>query len=123
MNEPESKALDSRLNEPGTSARGPEGDPSPEDAEDSRLDAGVWRELGDLPPGAIVTEEALARMFGRHPVSIKRAVQRGELPPSARLFGRSIWMAGTILSHLEGRLDAAKEKAEKAARKFRELSP
>lgn len=84
---------------------------------------GIWRDLGDLPQGAIVTEEALARIFGRHQVSIKRAVDRGELPPPTRLLGGPVWTAGAILSHLEERLAAARKEREKAAKKIQELCP
>ncbi len=41
---------------------------------------GIVRQLGDLPDGTIINEEALAKMFDRCQVSIKRAIQRGELP-------------------------------------------
>ena len=72
---------------------------------------GIVAELGELKDGAVVFEEALARMFDRHPVSIQRAVQRGELPPPTRLLGRNAWTVGAILRHLEGRQEqAAKEK-------------
>lgn len=81
---------------------------------------GIVKALGELPPGAILEEEAVARMFGRHAVSVKRAVERGELPPPVRMFGKPCWTAGAILSHIEARLEAAKREAEKnAARIFR----
>ena len=83
----------------------------------------VVLEIGQLPAGAIIMEEDLARIFGRHPVSVKRAVARGELPPPARLFGKPSWTAGAILAHLEGRLEAAKRDAEKAAARFARMSP
>ena len=72
---------------------------------------GVWRELGELPPGAIVTEEALARMFGVTRRTVRRMVGRFELPPPIRLSGRSVWLVGRILSHIE----AAAERAEREA--------
>lgn len=84
---------------------------------------GIWRELGDLPPGAIISESALARIFHGHSVSIKRAVQRGELPPPTRLLGQPVWTAGAIIRHLEQRLEAAGEEAERDARRFEELRP
>ena len=84
---------------------------------------GIWRELGDLPPGAIVTEKALARMLGRHQVSIKRAVQRGELPAPTRLLGGPVWTAGVLLQHIEARLGAAQEEAERTRKRISELSP
>jgi len=48
---------------------------------------GVIRALGELGPTTIIMEEALAKMFDRHPTSIKRAVHLGELPSPYRLFG------------------------------------
>ena len=87
---------------------------------------GSWdiiRELGDLPRGAIVSEEGLARIFGRHHVSIKRAVQRGELPPSVRLFGVPVWTVDAIRQHLKQRLEKARKENEKMAKKSFKLSP
>ena len=86
-------------------------------------DDGIIREIGDLPPGALVSEECLARIFGRHPISIKRAVERGELPPPTRLFGNSVWTAKAILCHIEGRLAIAKKEAEQNRKKIQELRP
>lgn len=71
----------------------------------------VWRELGDLPAGAIVTEANLAQMFGRCGETIKRAVERGELPPPVKLFGKPVWTVGVLLEHIEGLLrDAMKDR-------------
>jgi hypothetical protein len=76
----------------------------------------IFAELGALPAGAIVTEAAMARIFGRHPESVKRAVDRGELPAPARMFGSSVWTAGAIIRHLEQRLEAAAEQVEQVER-------
>jgi len=84
---------------------------------------GIVKTLGELPPGAILEEEAVARIFGRHSVSVKRAVERGELPPPVRLFGKPSWTAGAILAHLNARLEAAKREAEKEAARFARMSP
>ena len=84
---------------------------------------GVCAALGELKPGATVTEAGLARMMQRHPVSIKRAVARGELPPPTRLLGKNVWTAGAIVRHIESRLEAAAREAERAARKFQGLRP
>jgi hypothetical protein len=83
----------------------------------------VQRELADLPEGAIVTEEALARMFSRHSVSIKRAVRRGELPPPVRLMGEPVWTVGTLLRHLEARLEVARIDHERKNARAHKLSP
>lgn len=84
---------------------------------------GVWRELGELPEGAIVTESGICRIFGRHQSSVKRAIERGELPEPVRMFGQPAWTAGRILRHLEDRLGAAQQQAEKVQRRLLEISP
>ena len=96
--------------------------PGENDDEPRRL-PGVIAELGELQPGAIVTEEGLARLFSRHPTSVKRAVQRGELPPPCRMFGNNTWTVGSLIRHVEGRLDEAAKEAEQMAQKIRRLSP
>ncbi len=80
------------------------------------------RALGDLPPDTVVGEDALAKMFGRHRVSIKRAVQRGELPPSVRLFGEPVWTVQALRDHLNRRLQAAQRQVEQLQRRFAEHS-
>ena len=96
--------------------------PAGDDDGSNRL-PGVIAELGELQPGAIVTEEGLARLFSRHPTSVKRAVQRGELPPPCRMFGNNTWTVGSLIRHVEGRLDEAAKEAEQMAQKIRRLSP
>ncbi len=66
----------------------------------------VCIELGALGDGSLVFESGLARMFGKHAVSIKRAVERGELPPPTRLMGKPVWTVGTIRKHIEDRLES-----------------
>ena len=83
---------------------------------------GIVKALGELPPGAILAEADVARIFQRHAVSVKRAVERGELPPPVRLFGKPCWTAGAILAHLDARLEAAKREAEKEAARISRLS-
>jgi len=84
---------------------------------------GMIPELGKLPPSTIVTEEGLARMFRRCPMSIKRAVRRGELPVPMRMFGHSTWTVGAILTHLNKRLETASKEAERQGRRISELRP
>jgi hypothetical protein len=79
--------------------------------------------LGELKPSAIITEEGAARLFNRHVASVKRAVQRGELPPPCRLFGGNAWTAGAIVQHIEKRLDQAAQEAKREADKIARLSP
>ena len=66
--------------------------------------------LGKLPAGAIITEAGLAGIFNRCTASVKAAVERGELPRPVRTFGKNTWTAGSIIRHLEGRLEAEARK-------------
>ena len=77
--------------------------------------AGVVRELGELGPGGWLTEEGLAAIFGKHRDSVRRAVERGELPRPVKLFGQKGWTAGAVVRHIEKRLEAAQKDAERMA--------
>ncbi len=85
-------------------------------------DTGVITVLAEMPADTLIDEVRLARIFNRHPVSIKRAIQRGELPPGVRLLGKPTWTAGVVLDHMRRRLDKAKENAERLERRIAELS-
>ena len=87
--------------------------------DDKLLSSGITKELGELPPGAVISEQGLAKIFDRHKVSVKRAVERGELPPSIKLFGEPVWTAGALLEHLSKRLDDARQAAEQFQRKIK----
>ena len=89
--------------------------------ETQRMLSGIIRELGDLPNGAIVNEEALARIFGRCQVSIKRAIQRGELPPPIKLLGMPVWTVEKLLTHINKRLDMAQKEEEKMRKKLEDM--
>jgi len=84
---------------------------------------GIIAVLGELKPGALVTEEGIAHLFHRHVVSVKRAVQRGELPPPGRLFGVNVWTAGALIRYIESRLDQAAQEAARDAQRMQNLSP
>jgi hypothetical protein len=88
---------------------------------------GIIAVFGDLGPDAVIMEQGLGILFGRHESSIKRAVERGELPPPVRLFGQNAWTAGSLTRHFEDRLQRAADKAQKGAQevasKMLELSP
>jgi hypothetical protein len=83
---------------------------------------GVIAVLGELKPSAIITEEGVARVFNRHVASVKRAVQRGELPPPTRLFGQNVWTVGALIRHIETRLDQAAKDAERTVHRIATLS-
>ena len=82
---------------------------------------GIITALGESD--GIITEAGLAQLFGRCSVSVKRAVERGELPPPVRLFGQNTWTAGVIVAHLEQRLKIAAKEAAQLQGKIRALSP
>ena len=84
---------------------------------------GVIAELGELGAGAVIMEEGLAAMFDRHESSVKRAIERGELPPPVRMFGQNTWTAGALVRHIEKRLEKAAKDAEQVRRKVLELAP
>ena len=80
---------------------------------DSKESRGIVRELGELGPGAIVTLAGLARMLDCCETTIRRAVDREEIPPPTRLLGGQVWTAGAIVRHIEARLE---REAREAAR-------
>jgi hypothetical protein len=83
----------------------------------------IVSELGELGDGAIISESALAKLLSRHPVSIKRAVLRGELPQPIRLLGQSVWTVGVIVKFLEKRLEDAARDNERQKERMISLRP
>lgn len=63
--------------------------------------------IGELPPGTLLTKEAVARIFNRDPVSIDRAIKRGELPKPVKLLGSARFTARSIIAHHERRMAEA----------------
>ena len=84
---------------------------------------GIIAILGELKPAAIITEEGVAHIFSRCVTSVKRAVERGELPPPTRLFGGNCWTVGALVRHIEDRLEEAAREAEQMEQKIKQLSP
>ena len=87
------------------------------------LSSGICAELGELEEGALITETGLATMFGKHSVSIKRAVERGELPPPTRLMGKQVWTVGSIRHHIEARLESEAKARQHLIQKMATMSP
>ena len=86
-------------------------------------DLGILVELGELGSGTIISEHALARLVQRHPVSIKRSVARGELPIPIKLLGQPVWTVGSIVQHIEKRLEDAATDTMSAKEKLEKLMP
>jgi hypothetical protein len=79
---------------------------------------GIIEALATLHSSAIITEEGIAHLFNRHVVSVKRAVERGELPPPCTLFGSRVWTAGVLTQHIERRLERAAQEAERDSKRI-----
>ena len=92
-----------------------------DDADEVHDLPGIITALGE--PDAVITEAGLAKLFGRCTVSVKRAVERGELPPPVRLFGQNTWTVGVISAHLEHRLKMAAKEAKQLQDKIKVMSP
>ena len=76
-----------------------------------------------LPPDTLLTGKALAEMFGLCPASIKRAIERLELPPPTKVCGKPRWTVKSITTHIEKQLETAKQEAEAEASRLEKLSP
>jgi hypothetical protein len=106
----------------GDVPRGTQEEPST-DAALTSAGQGICAELGVLPQGTLITEKGLAALLGKAVKSIKRAVKRGELPPSVRILGERRWTVGVVLRHIEERLDRAAREAERERRRFEGNTP
>jgi hypothetical protein len=84
--------------------------------------AGIVAELGSLPEYTVLYENAVAQMFHRHKVSVKRAVERGELPPGVKMFGEQAWTVKVIREHITQRLEKAAKDTEKLNQRISKLS-
>jgi hypothetical protein len=94
--------------------------PEPQDAEP---DLEIMTALAVLPPQTLISEDKLAQMARRHVTSVKRAIQRGELPPPVPLFGANVWTVAAILEHISARLEAERKAAAQTARRVQHLRP
>ena len=96
---------------------------SPQEPQDVEPDVEFLTALALLPPQTLISESKLAQMAGRHVTSVKRAIQRGELPPPVPLFGASVWTVAVILEHINARLEAERTAAAQTARRVQHLRP
>ena len=97
-----------------------QGQAAPEQAEERGMLIDV---LARLPEKTILDETRLASILGVNRRTVRRMVSRRELPPPIRLAGRSVWLAGRVLAHIEGAAERAEREAERRERKLSELSP
>jgi predicted DNA-binding transcriptional regulator AlpA len=78
--------------------------------------------LAALPGRSILDEAKLAHLLGVTTRTIRRMVGRFELPPPVSLGGKSVWMAGRVLDHIEAVADRRQQEADRQARKFRKVA-
>jgi hypothetical protein len=96
---------------------------SPQAPQEVEPDVEFMTALASLPPQTLISESKLAQMAGRHITSVKRAIQRGELPPPVPLFGVNVWTAAAILEHISACLEAKRTAAAQTARRLQHLRP
>jgi hypothetical protein len=96
---------------------------SPQEPQEVEPDMEIMTALAVLPPHALISEHQLAELFRRHVSSVKRAVQREELPPPVALFGANVWTVAVILDHISARLEAARKDTAQTARRLQHLRP
>ena len=74
---------------------------------------GIITGLAELPREAILDEAALANVFGVVTRTIKRMVDRYELPPPILLASKRCWKVGAVLDWI----NASIERTEKDAKR------
>ena len=78
--------------------------------QDEHTDAlGMIVELAKLPPGTLLTVNGMARIFGKSPNTIMRAVGEGRLPKPFRIFSENCWRAGDVDVFLQRRMQDAQQ--------------
>jgi predicted DNA-binding transcriptional regulator AlpA len=80
--------------------------------------AGIIGGLAALPEKALVPERELAAIFYVSQRTIQRMVGRNELPPPVRLGGKSMWIVGRVLAHIEGTAENAERVVRRAQDKL-----
>src|SRR5262249_47284252 len=96
---------------------------SPHEPEEVESGVEFMTALAMLPPQTLISESRLAQMARRHVTSVKRAIQRGELPPPVPLFGANVWTVAAILEYINARLEAERTAAAQTARRVQHLRP
>ena len=79
--------------------------------------------LAEMPEHALLNEQRLAAELGVTDRTIRRMVNRRELPPGLKLGGQRFWMVGRVLSHLAAAAERAERDAQRRADKLRRHAP
>lgn len=78
--------------------------------------------LATLPERTLLDESALSTALNLSKRTVRRMVSRHELPPPFRFGGKSTWLTGKVLAHIEARAERQARDAERAARKLDTLA-
>jgi predicted DNA-binding transcriptional regulator AlpA len=92
------------------------------DAND-RVEKGIIDAWALLPGKTLLDESRLAAALQVTSRTARRMVASLELPPPVQLGGRSVWMIGKVLEHIEAALEDAKQEAVKELERIQRLSP
>ena len=85
---------------------------------------GIFLGFAQLPPATILTISGMAKLFGKSPNSIMRAVAEGRLPKPFRIFSENCWRAGDVDVFLQRRMrDAQQETGEQSQDAEAEVPP
>ena len=76
---------------------------------------GLVVSLALLPEKSLLDEAHLAAALQVSPRTVRRMVGRSQLPPPVQLGGRSFWMVGKVLQHIESALERRQQDEVKDA--------
>lgn len=85
-------------------------------------ETGIILSLAELPRDAIMDEAAMARAFGVATRTIKRMVDRYELPPPIVLASKRCWKAGTVLDWINDSIERNEKEAKRQAQRLYVIS-
>jgi len=74
--------------------------------------------MAELPGKTLLDEAALATLLGVSKRTVRRMVQRFELPPSIAVGGRATWIVERVLAHLDERARRAAREADRECQRI-----
>jgi len=77
--------------------------------------------LAELPPGTLLDEVALAHTFGVTTRTIRRMIDRRQLPPGVKLGVWKVWFSERVLAHLSARAEKAERQNPRHGAKVNNL--
>lgn len=75
--------------------------------------------LAKMPQGTVLDERALASTLDVSPRTVRRMVDRCELPAGVKLGSRKIWLSDKVLAYFAERADKAAREAKRQAARLR----